>query len=169
MNLPPIAKKEHLTCHWFYRNTNRDAIALVTRHDNLSNGQSKKWFHQYHLDSNGNWVEGAVTPSPLFGIDTLPKIHSDQKIYIFEGEKCTQAAHHLDLPAITSMRGANQSHLADWAILAQYRHLKNFVWFQIMMQGEDSILQQCRKRFKKHVQMQIFGFASYLMMRRELI
>jgi DNA primase len=127
MNLPPIAKKEHLTCHWFYRNTNKDAIALVTRHDNLSSGQSKKWFHQYQLDSNGNWVEGAATPSPLFGIDTLPKSHCDQKIYIFEGEKCTQAAHHLDLPAITSMRGANQSHLADWAILAQHRHLKDFV------------------------------------------
>lgn len=48
-------------------------------------------------------------------------------VYIFEGEKCAQAAHHLNLPALTSMMGSNQSHLADWAILAGYRHLKNFV------------------------------------------
>lgn len=127
MNLPSIAKKEHLICYWYYKNESGIITALVTRHDNPSQVKKKKWFHHYHLDKDRNWVEGAVTPSPLFGIDTLPKDHCDEKVYIFEGEKCTQAAHHLGLSALTSMMGSNQSHLADWAILAKYRHLKDFV------------------------------------------
>lgn len=127
MIFPSIVKKEHLTWHWYYRNERDDIIALVARYDNSAQAKQKKWFHQYYIDKNGNWVEGAVTPSPLFGIDTLPKNDSDQMVYIFEGEKCTQAAHHLNLPALTSMMGSNQSHLADWAILARYRHLKGFI------------------------------------------
>lgn len=127
MNLPSIVKKEHLICHWYYRNENGVITALVTRYDNPSQAKQKKWFHQYHLDKDGNWIEGAVTPSPLFGIDTLPKNHCDEMVYIFEGEKCAQAAHHLGLTALTSMMGSNQSHLADWAILARYRHLKGFI------------------------------------------
>ncbi|MGE4574509.1 DUF3987 domain-containing protein [Parachlamydia sp.] len=127
MTLPSIVKKEHLTYQWYYKNERGEIAALVTRHDNLTQAKQKKWFHQYYIDKNGNWVEGAVTPSPLFGIDTLPKNDSDEKVYIFEGEKCAQAAHHLNLPAITSMMGSNQSHLADWAVLARYRHLKDIV------------------------------------------
>lgn len=127
MNLPSIVKKEHLTCHWYYRNESGVVTALVTRYDNASQAKQKKWFHQYHLDQDGNWVEGAVTPSPLFGIETLLKDDSDEMVYIFEGEKCAQAAQYLGLLALTSMMGSNQSHLADWAILARYRHHKGFV------------------------------------------
>lgn len=56
------------------------------------------------------------------------KTHFDGLVYIFEGEKCSQAAHYLGLPAITSMMGSSQGHLADWAVLAGYRHnIKKFV------------------------------------------
>lgn len=127
MNLPSIVKKQHLTHCWEYRNEEGDVIALVARYDDHSKPKQKKWFHQYHMDLNKNWVEGAVTPSPLFGIDSLPKAHSDEMVYIFEGEKCAQAAHHLGLVALTSMMGSNQSLHADWAILAKFRHLKDFV------------------------------------------
>lgn len=48
-------------------------------------------------------------------------------MYIFEGEKCAQAAHHLSLAAITSMMGSSQAEHVDWAILAQYRHIKRFI------------------------------------------
>lgn len=84
MNLPSIAKREHLTFHWYYRNERGDLIALVTRYDNPAQSKQKKWFHQYYIDKNGNWVEGAVTPSPIFGIDTLSKNDSDEKVYILK-------------------------------------------------------------------------------------
>ena len=88
---------------------------------------SKKKFHQYHLSEDGEWAGGAPTPLPIFGLDTLSNINSEEKVYIFEGEKCTQAAHWLNLPALTSMMGSGQAHKADWAILAGYRHVKHFV------------------------------------------
>ena len=79
------------------------------------------------MDKDEKWFEGAPTPSPPYGLHTLPKIYSGEKVFIFEGEKCTSPAHDLGLAAITSMMGSNQARFADWAILAKYRHLKEFV------------------------------------------
>lgn len=120
-DLPSIVKQEHLRFYWKYRDTEGKIFALVARYEESSH---KKWFHQYHL-KNENWTEGAPTPLPLFGMHTLP--HSDQTVYIFEGEKCTEAAHHLDLCALTSMMGASQAHHADWSILSQYSNIKRFI------------------------------------------
>jgi len=128
VDLPDIVKKEHLTYAWKYRAEAGNSTAIVARYDQTDKAKKgKKWFHQYHLQGDGEWEEGAPTPSPIFGVDTLPKRHCEQTVYIFEGEKCAQAAHYLELPALTSMRGANQAQHADWAILAQYRYLKQFV------------------------------------------
>lgn len=123
-DLPPIVPMQSLTHWWIYLDANNQPLAIVTRYD--AEGK-KKWFQQFMPDGQGNWVEGAPTPSPLFGIDSLPKNYFEGFVYIFEGEKCAQAAHNLGLPAITSMMGSSQGHLADWAILASYRHIKTFV------------------------------------------
>jgi len=122
--LLPIIPRKNLSHYWSYLNSNGKLIAIVVRYDEAG---KKKRFHQYWIGKDGNWVEGAPTPSPIFGIDSLPKNNFDGFVYIFEGEKCTQAAHYLKIPAITSMMGSNQGHLADWAILANYRHIKKFV------------------------------------------
>lgn len=128
VDLPSVVKKDHLTWAWRYRDEASKPIAIVVRYDQADKAKArKKWFHQYHLQRDGEWAEGAPTPSPLFGVDTLSKSHSEQVVYIFEGEKCAQVAHHLELSALTSMRGSNQAPYADWAILAKYRHIRKFI------------------------------------------
>jgi hypothetical protein len=123
-NLPPIIPRKNLCHNWIYLDSDRKPIAIVVRYDDEG---KKKRFHQYRVGEDGIWVEGAPTPSPIFGIDSIPNNHFDGFVYIFEGEKCTRAAHYLGLPAITSMMGSCQGHLADWAILASYRHVKKFI------------------------------------------
>ena len=93
----------------------------------MTRKEKRSAFINIRHGEDGSWVEGAPTPSPIFGIDSLPTNHFEGFVYIFEGEKCAQAAHYLGLPAITSMMGSSQGHLADWAILAGYRHVKKFI------------------------------------------
>ena len=125
-DLPQIVPRHNLRYWWKYRDEERNVTALVARYDDIKDS-SKKRFHQYHLCADGQWVEGASTPLPIYGLDTLPKPHITQKVYIFEGEKCTTAAHHLGLSALTSMMGSGQAKDADWAILAKFRHVCEFV------------------------------------------
>lgn len=115
--LPSIVRQDHLTHYWWYRDSKAEPIALVTRHD--QKGEKKK-YHQYQLVAD-EWREGISTPLPIFGIQLLQYHDSKENIFIFEGERCTEAAHHLGLTALTSMMGANQAERADWASLAQYR------------------------------------------------
>ncbi len=126
IDLPDIVSRQNLEFYWTYKDEEGKVNALVARYRE-SKSNAKKWFHQYGLSKDGQWVEGAPTPLPLYGIETLPKNHYEGKVYIFEGEKCTTAAHSLGLPALTSMMGSNQAQDADWAILARYRHIKEFV------------------------------------------
>ena len=125
-NLPEIVPKNDLEFHWFYRDDHGRIIALVARFFDYTRA-SKKKFHQYHVNKDENWVGGAPTPLSLYGLHTLPKTYSGEKVFIFEGEKCTTASHYLGLAAITSMMGSNHAMSADWAILAKYRHQKEFV------------------------------------------
>ena len=126
IDLPELISRENLVFHWAYKNEQREVFALVARYRS-PDGTAKKRFHQYRIDKEGQWVKGAPTPLPIFGIESLPKNHSEERVYIFEGEKCTTAAHHLGLPAITSMMGSGQAKEADWSILARYRHVKEYV------------------------------------------
>lgn len=125
-NLPSIVLRKNLCFWWHYRDEKGQITALVARY-NVIEGKQKKIFHQYRLCDDGQWIEGASTPLSLYGLDTLPKPHVTQKVYIFEGEKCATAAHHLSLSALTSMMGSGQVKSADWAILARFRHVCEFV------------------------------------------
>lgn len=125
-NLPSIVLRKNLCFWWHYRDEKGQITALVARY-NVIEGKQKKIFHQYRLCDDGQWIEGASTPLSLYGLDTLPKPHVTQKVYIFEGEKCTTAAHHFGLSALTSMMGSGQAKDADWAILARFRHVCEFV------------------------------------------
>jgi len=122
-SLPKIVSKYNLRYSWKYRDEVGNEVALVARYDD----GPKKRFHQYHLSDDGKWVEGTPSPLPIFGLDTLPPPNGKQKVYIFEGEKCASAAHHLGLAAITSMMGSGRAKEADWAILARFRHVCEFV------------------------------------------
>ena len=123
-SLPDIVKRPNLTYCWWYRDaTNSAPLALVARYDAAD---KKKWFHQYQL-INGEWTEGATTPLPIYGLHLLRDHHPDKNIFIFEGEKCVEAAHHLDLTALTSMMGSSNAINADWAVLVRYRAHCRFV------------------------------------------
>lgn len=123
--LPKIVEKKNLVYYWFYKNDQGNDISLVARYQDLDKAK-KKWFHQYSF-KNQEWEEGVATPSPLYGINTLSTNHSAIRAYILEGEKCASAAHSIDLPAITSMMGSSNVEKADWAILARYRNILEFV------------------------------------------
>jgi len=123
MSLPDIVPKANLTHFWPYRDQCSEIFALVARYDIPG---KKKWFHQYQL-IDGVWTEGAATPLPIFGLHTLQNLNPDKKVFIFEGEKCAEAAHYLDLAALTSMGGSSQCAKADWAVLAQFRQYHRFV------------------------------------------
>lgn len=125
-DLPQIVSRHNLRHCWKYRDEEKNVFALVARYDDAK-GKAKKMFRQYSVCDDGQWVDRAPTPLPLYGLDTLPKIDCAQKVYIFEGEKCTTAAHHLELPALTSMMGSSQASYADWAILAKHRHIKEVI------------------------------------------
>ena len=125
-DLPEIVSRHDLEFYWIYKDEERGPKAIVARYPDPRR-TAKKRFHQYRIDNDGKWVEGAPTPLPLYGVDTLPKSHSEEKVYIFEGERCATAAHHLELAAITSMMGSGRAADADWAILAKYRHINEFV------------------------------------------
>ena len=120
--LPQIVKQTHLTYYWYYRDTSGEPYALVTRHDITD----KKWYHQYQV-TDGQWTEGTPTPLPIFGLHLLQNHNSKENIYIFEGERCAEAAHHLGLTALTSMMGAHNAEKADWTALARYREHQNFI------------------------------------------
>ncbi len=125
-DIPELVSRKNLRSHWKYLDEGGNIVAIVARHDDAK-GSSKKWFHQYRLDKDGKWVEGAPTPLPLYGLDSIPNHHSEEKVYIFEGEKCAAAAQHLGFTALTSMMGSGQAQNADWAILTKFRHqLKEF-------------------------------------------
>ncbi|WP_098038691.1 YfjI family protein, partial [Estrella lausannensis] len=123
--LPKIVEKKNRVYYWSYKNEKGEDISLVVRYQDPDKPK-KKWFRQYSF-KNQDWEEGAPTPSPLYGIQTLLLNHSLTRAYIFEGEKCASAAHSIDLPAITSMMGSSNVEKADWAILARYRHIQEFV------------------------------------------
>lgn len=123
-HLPSIVRKDNLTHFWWYRSdSSSEPVSLVARYD--KSGEKKK-FHQYWL-VDGEWTEGTPTPLPIFGFNFLQYHDSKENIYIFEGERCAEAAHHLGLTALTSMMGANQSTNTDWASLAQYRQHQNYI------------------------------------------
>lgn len=123
-HLPSIVKQTHLTYSWYYRRgLSTEPHAIVTRHDD---GNAKKWYHQYQfLDEV--WTEGTATPLPIFGLHLLQAHNSKENIYIFEGERCAEAAHQLSLTGLTSMMGAMQAIKADWTALAQYREHRNYI------------------------------------------
>ena len=106
-SLPSIVYTDNLKAYWVYRDESNKEIAIVARYDSPLAGGKKK-FHQFQI-SGDTWIEGAPSSSPLFGLHTLAKISVDKTVYVFEGEKCTQAAHHLNLAALTSMMGASQA------------------------------------------------------------
>jgi hypothetical protein len=127
-DLPKIVPRTNLRYVWTYKDESSQPMALVARFDiPTGNDEFKKIYRQYKLCEDGEWVEGAPTPSPIFGIDTLSKHDSSTTTYVFEGEKCARAAHNLGIPALTSMMDSNQAHLADWSILARHRHIRRFV------------------------------------------
>lgn len=125
-DLPQIVSRKNLRYFWWYKNEKGEKIALVVRYDDKENPE-KKYFHQYKLNQDNEWVEGVATPSPLFGIESFNSKDFEENVHIFEGEKCVSAAHPCELIALTSMMGANQAEKADWAILAKYRNFKQFV------------------------------------------
>lgn len=120
-DLPEIVSKNNLIHSWKYICDN-EIIAIVARYEDHTH-DSKKWYRQYMFQDI--WQEGSFTPLPIYGLESIEK--NQKRVYVFEGEKTCSAAHSLELSAITSMRGGAQANLADWSILAKYRHIEEFI------------------------------------------
>lgn len=78
-------------------------------------GKAKKEFAPIHRNGNGWSVGDPPGELPLYRGDELP---ADGPIYVCEGEKATDAAREIGLPAVTSAHGSQSSQRADWQPLA---------------------------------------------------
>ena len=88
-------------------------VARVARF-NLKDG-SKEFRPVYRLD-NGAWAIGDPPGLwPLYRVDELP---TAGPVYVCEGEKATDCAWSIGLPAVTSAHGSNAADKSDWNLLA---------------------------------------------------
>ena len=97
---------------WVYRDLAGAAAFAVCRF-NLEAG--RKTYRPVHQESGG-WVLGdPVGPLPLYGLEALD---GASRVYVVEGEKCTDAARTTGLTAVTSAHGAQAPEKSDWSPLA---------------------------------------------------
>ncbi len=99
---------------WTYRHANGDEHFRVVRFDQ-SNG---KTFRPFHRTDRG-WVQ--TDPPGELSLYRLPDLLLDDElevVYLFEGERCVEAARKLGLTATTSAHGCKSPKKSDWAVLA---------------------------------------------------
>lgn len=74
-----------------------------------------KEFRPVHQVANGWCIGDPPEPLPLYRHDELP---TDGRVYVAEGEKCTDRAWSLGLPCVASMHGSSAPHKSDWSRIA---------------------------------------------------
>ena len=112
-DLPSIVGRYDLKWAWEYQDRSGETIAIVARYDGAL---GKKYYRQYFKEGD-TWREGRSSPTPLYGLDLLPQLHSGPQLFIVEGEKVAAALQSLGFVAVTSMGGACSAHTADWTLL----------------------------------------------------
>ena len=97
---------------WAYQEADGSEIMAVLRFDLGDGGKS---FRPMHRRGDG-WAVGDPPGRPL-PLYRLPELKNPGRIYIFEGEKCADAAAGLGLLAVTSAHGELSPGKSDWVPL----------------------------------------------------
>ncbi len=100
---------------WTYQHGNgRDAL-YVARF-NLVDGD--KQFRPFHHNGSGYVMGDPPAGRGLLPLYRLGELSGEQRVFIFEGEKCADAAASIDLAATTSAHGSKSAAKTDWQPLA---------------------------------------------------
>lgn len=96
------------TQQWIYLDKLLSPIVKVER---IDNGDGSKYFVQYSLNDEGNWVKGIDNVSRdsvmLYNFDKVQKaIDNNTPIFITEGEKCADSLNKLGFVATTAIGGS---------------------------------------------------------------
>jgi replicative DNA helicase len=113
-----LAKTPGLTFvkRWDYPDAKGQHVASVSR---LVDKDGKKTYKQSSRLPNGRWANRKPDdPRPLY---RLPSLAAAEHVWIFEGEKCADAAVSLGLTATTSLGGCGQAKFTDWSPLSSKR------------------------------------------------
>ncbi|MCH8913452.1 MAG: PriCT-2 domain-containing protein [Planctomycetes bacterium] len=103
---------------WEYHHADGGSAFWICRFDlptTGADGKPDKQFRPIHQASDGWKVADPPGKLPLY---RLLKLNGAERAYIFEGEKCVDAAAALGLNAATSSHGARSAKKTDWSPLA---------------------------------------------------
>lgn len=98
---------------WTYRDAAGEPVGMVVRWDT----DAGKDIRPVSKTATGWAVEGMREPRPLYQLPEL-LARPDERVYVTEGEKATDAAASIGLLATTSPHGAESAGKADWWPLA---------------------------------------------------
>ena len=100
---------------WPYFNADDGEALTVLRFDlpgaDPKSGKPEKTFRPIRPDGDGWTIGDPSGPLPLY---RLAEINGEPRVYLFEGEKCADAAASIGLPATTSAHGAKSAGKSDW-------------------------------------------------------
>lgn len=100
---------------WQYRDAQGELVAVAIRFDQPD---GSKEFRPVSRNGSGWVLKAPATPRPLYRLDELVKLPPETRIYIGEGERPTDAAWSVGLPATTSFGGSQAATRTDWTPLA---------------------------------------------------
>ncbi|MDB4633115.1 CHC2 zinc finger domain-containing protein [bacterium] len=99
---------------WHYRDAGGDALGEVLRWETKTGeAETGKTIRPAFRFVDG-WRMTFPPVRPLFGIDS---IHTEDRVFVVEGEKAAERLHALGFPAVTSPGGSKAAGLADWSAL----------------------------------------------------
>lgn len=100
---------------WHYHDSNGEVVAAAIRFDMVG---GRKEFRPVSRDGTGWVLNAPASPRPLYRLHELVNLPIETRVYVTEGEKATDAACSLGLPATTSFGGSQAANKADWTPLA---------------------------------------------------
>lgn len=103
---------------WRYDNADGSLSMWMVRFDLPTTGaddKPEKQYRPFRQDADGWRIADPPGKLPLY---RLPKLMGEERINIFEGEQCVDAAVSLSLDATTSSHGSKSAKRTDWSPLA---------------------------------------------------
>lgn len=100
------------TGQWFYHDNSGQAVCSVVR---FEHGEERQKTYRQMRKEFGKWRNRKLDRPILY---RLPQLSKSDEAWVFEGEKCAEAAKDVGLPATCTLGGSSQAHLTDFNPLA---------------------------------------------------
>lgn len=96
--------------NWTYRDRSGEAVGIIVR---WNRPNDDKDIRPISKNCSGWYQGGMPEPRTLYGLPDLVGFRG--RLYVVEGELCSEAVRSIGLLATTSPHGSNSAHLADWS------------------------------------------------------